>query len=121
MAALQQLFNQTPRGVWMNVNPSTAITSTSETAFDQQWTMQSQSETTVAPNTVITFYARGIYSTVALLPSLTVRLRLNSLTGPILGQTSSSPVISSASNAAWSFTGSIFMRGTGATGSLEFQ
>lgn len=123
MTALVLLANSaSQRRSYINGSPSNTVTNTTtETAFDQVFTLPSQSQQTVTQNTAIRLQAWGIMSSGLLNLGFTFRLRWGGISGTIIATTGSINVASSLSDNGWFADAVIMIRSTGASGTAEAQ
>lgn len=122
MGALVSVTNPAvPRRTYANTAPSNTVTNTtSETAFDQYFTMPSQFEG-LTPNSLVRFYASGIMSTGLLNLGFTFRIRWGGAGGTIVATTGGISLTASLSDGGWYCRSEFMIRTPAAAGAAECQ
>lgn len=110
-----------PRTYINSVASNTVTSTTTETAFDQVFTLPSQAIDDVKVNTLIRLSAAGTMSTGILNLGFTFRMRFGGISGTVLASTGGVSVAASLSDGGWIFKSDIYVRSVGFSGTGECQ
>lgn len=123
MTALVSAANSySPRLCYVNSAVSNTITNTTtETAFDQVFTLPSQSQRSMQPPSIFRFKCWGIVSTGILNLNTRIRMRLGGVSGTVLLDTGTFGLTGSLSSQGWCAEMSAILTSGGASALFEVQ
>ena len=120
MAALVPITRVgTPRQSFINPSASNVITGTTETAFDQIYTLPSQFSGYLPPNTTIRLRATGVITTGLASLGFTFRIRWGGVSGTVIATSGSINIVAGLSDGGWEVDSVIILRYPAAAGTAE--